>query len=156
MRFLVPTEVLYPEVEGEPPIADLDWATRMLRFFIPHTEFERVASVSSPAELTWRDRYTLEAIVHEHAHVLQLSLTGFGYDFSVRLFEIVVAAARAHRTLDGVYAHRGDFVEALEPLFSTLDRVGPHGLTPRSIMESSAFLIQKRPPSGSSPPGRMA
>jgi len=117
MKFLRPTDILYPDTEGNQPIADLDWATGMLRFFIPYADFRRIIN-SSPDELTWEDRYALEALTHER----------FGYDFSTQLFDIVVAAARTHRTLDDTYAHRDEFVAVLEPLFATLDRKGPHGL----------------------------
>lgn len=143
---LMPSYVLYPpphpEDDGSPAIADLDWATGLTRFFISQAEHRRILD-SDISLLPDEERYIFEALTHESAHLLQLALTGFGYDFSSRFVKVVISAAARHSALDDIYLNRQDYADDLSPLFASLQREGPRDITPITIMESAAFLAQK-------------
>jgi hypothetical protein len=136
--------VLYPSVtEGqELPVADLDWATGIVRMFIGVDEWQKLLTANR-ATLDEDSRYTLEAFTHEFTHLLQLATTGYAYDFAVRLFGLVASAVRSHVSIEAVFDHRMDYTSQIATLFQTLHVEGDYGITPRAILESAAFLAQK-------------
>lgn len=132
-----------PGLRRGAPLADLDWATGLTRFFVDTETFLHTLghhSGSPDAD----DRYELEAITHESTHLLQLCLTGFAYDFSYRLLQTVRLATQENSTLEAIYDNRGAYFARLAPLFQSLERKGPEGVTTRSILESAAYLAQKQ------------
>lgn len=142
---LTTSDVLFPP-SSSTPLADLDWATGIMRFFDDRAEFVRLlqlADSASFASLNDDDRYTMETLTHEGTHRLQLLLTGFAYDFSFRLLRVAANAAQEWSSLDELNRHRRDYLSRLWPIFEMLDRQGPEEMTPRIILESAAYMAQK-------------
>ncbi len=141
---LSPTEVLYPHGAGYPHlVADVDWATGVVRMHIPFEEWQHVTSTHS-SKLTDEERGTLEVVSHEYVHVLQLTTTGYAYNLSSRCFEQVARALSVHNQLDAVYENRERFATPLEPEYQRLGEIGDGGVRAIDIIESMAFLVQKR------------
>jgi hypothetical protein len=141
---LWPSQVLYPaDAEAGDLVADVDWATGLIRMHVPLAEWQRVLALE-PTELGGDDLYLLETITHEHVHVLQLITTGYLYELSLDCLKQCVAALDEHRDLDGIYAHRGEYRLPLEVITMPLGEPGAEGVRTIDILEGAAMLTQKR------------
>ena len=140
---LWPTDVLYPlDEKSNWPVADLDWATGLTRYFFDIETFDSLTD-SNRSVYNKEERYILEAITHETVHLLQLTLTGYGYRFSSNMIRIVVSAAHDFESLDAINKNRIQYAKRAERLISGMRRQGPEGVSALAIMESAAFLAQK-------------
>lgn len=141
---LTPTAVLYPEAESDDDlVGDVDWATGIVRMHVPYDEWRRVIG-SDVETLNDDERFVLEVITHEGAHVMQMVTTGYAWELSLRCFEQVVGALNEQGDLDAIYHGRAGYAAALEPSFATLTAKGEAGVRPIDILEGAAFLMQKR------------
>src|SRR5918994_2915440 len=100
---LMPTQVLFPNgSEDDNLIADIDWATGIVRMHMTLPEWHRLVEADR-TELSDRSRFTLEVLTHEALHLLHIVTTGYAYEFAVRLSAMVVKALEEEGDLDGVY-----------------------------------------------------
>ena len=141
---LSPTGVLYPGgFVDDRLIADVDWATGIVRV---HRTFREWDDLMRADRSTMREDelFVLESISHEFIHVLQLTTTGYCYELSRKCADQVALAIRDHGDLDGVLRSRGEYTAALEPAMAALARQGDREVRAIDILESAAFLCQKR------------
>lgn len=141
---LTPSQVLFPEKSGDDQlIADLDWATGVVRMHMSMDEWRTIMSIDEH-QLDDRSRYVREVLTHEGLHLLHLVTTGFAYELSVRLLRKVAEAVENEAGLEGVYNARARYMAELEVDMLKLHQRGPDGVSALDILESTAFLVQKR------------
>lgn len=141
---LWPSQVLYPAgANPDDLVADVDWATGLIRMHVRLAEWQRVLALDR-TELGPDDVYLLEAITHEHVHVLQLITTGFAYELSLDCLKQCVAALNDHGDLAGIYAHRDEYRLPLKLITMPLGEPGAEGVRAIDVLEGAAMLTQKR------------
>lgn len=141
---LKPNQVLFPEGNrGGDIAADTDWATGVVRLFMHMDQWNTVLSLPDDADDS-DERYTTEIITHEALHVLHMLTTGYAYELSLTCYELAMRAVKECGTLDKIYINREKYRSAVEPHFRHLEQAGPDGLSNLDLMESVAFLVQKR------------
>ncbi|KPL04173.1 MAG: hypothetical protein AMJ73_04505 [candidate division Zixibacteria bacterium SM1_73] len=126
--------------------AILDWATGIIRVNRNYEQWEAICLRKKNRAPTMDDKILLETITHETTHFLQISTTGFLYSFAIELFGQVRKCVPAPITdFSGITSSPPKLIS--KQICSTLDRLdvaGAEGVTIRSIVESGAFLVQKR------------
>jgi hypothetical protein len=135
----------------------MDWATGIL-YINNQVEgpehFEKLLN----GERTDDVRELLATITHENVHFLQMVTTGYMYRWACRLYDRLVTAMRPlkqelvgyvenpdPRTLLGIEQKvlDADRLELRNHL-AQLDRRGPNGIAVRDLLESHAFLVERK------------
>jgi hypothetical protein len=142
-----PRFILYPPGwQDTDIIANVDWATGSLQWFITLDDYQDLMDTVVNPERDFDEGHgdLVEIWVHELEHLLQFAVTGFAYDLSYRMYEIVDEAAQRYASLEQIYRHRNEYADRLVHVLEALDRAGSDGVTPRHLLEGLAFLRQKR------------
>jgi hypothetical protein len=130
----------------ESMVAYLDWATGIMRINTTYEEWEALRGNDQEGKLTASQIGLLETITHETTHYLQIITTGFLYSLSVEIFEEIKRCLPLplKSFADIPTSAPDDVAVRLNKILLRLDEFGPHDLTVRSLVESAAFLVQKR------------
>src|SRR3974390_1032625 len=131
--------------------AYLDWITGMIRIDSNRTDWERLKEKVPPnkrltAHMLTEDELTLlETFTHEMVHYLQLCTTGYLYRLARDLLAVLAELPPAS-TIDDV--PEADLTRAAGRLRAIKEErlcaPGKRGLAVISLVESAAFLVQKR------------
>jgi hypothetical protein len=135
--------------------AYLDWGSGITRVNATHAQWDAVLSRSDESQLSVAERQFLETVIHETTHFLQIVTTGYLYRFAVffslELRGVIEDIDRAGSLSEADYVGSllrapipAQGAESLRELVSEIDAPGPKEITTRAIVESDAFLIQKR------------
>lgn len=88
----------------------------------------------------------LETVTHEHYHYLQVCTSGFFYQFIIKLFTLISKCkTQPIKTWQDLPSYVPNTItDEFKNLAYLWTRPGPEGVTVHSIVESAAFLVQKR------------
>jgi hypothetical protein len=128
----LPRFILYPPGwEQSDVIANLDWATGSVQWLITAAEFEDLMAAARGRVEDFGEEHgdLMEFWAHELEHLLQIAVTGFSYDLSRRMYEIVSEAATRYGSLSQIYRHREGYAERLGRVLEAVDRPSPDGVT---------------------------
>jgi hypothetical protein len=139
-------------LKAAPGWAYLDWITGIIRVDADPREYEalmdKMSGGSVPrAALTEKEVLLLETLTHETTHLLQICTTGFLYwiarEMSDALREYLLELEpKSYEDLPRVAPE--SVTRRFQKFKRYIDARGPHGLTVRSLAESTAFMTQKR------------
>jgi hypothetical protein len=146
-------QLLWPLVVGGDSLGRFDWATGALSLDVELDVWQNIDGASDADR--WRAK---RAYVHEHVHVLQVSLFGFVYRWSVEFLDLfrpalrrlnehkdeVDPAAVVAAIETGVVSLTSDEREAVASHFAVIDEPMAFGITTRSILESHAHFVERR------------
>jgi hypothetical protein len=135
--------------------AYLDWGSGITRVNATIAQWDAALSRSDDSQLSLSERQLLETVTHETAHFLQIATTGYLYRFAVflslELRGMVEDMGRAGGLPEADWMGSllaapipAQGAKSLRELVGEIDDPGPEGITTRAIVESGAFLVQKR------------
>jgi hypothetical protein len=154
----LPWKIIF-EILALPPdtAAYLDWTTGILRINANYEQWFDLISrtdggILVPTTLSSQELDLLETVTHESTHLLQIVTTGFLYSVAVELYAGIGTYVESFGSSFGeddvlaILEHGipAALMEEIRSILLRLDVCGPDNVTARSIVESSAFMAQKR------------
>jgi hypothetical protein len=141
---LGPNAFLFPEGDSSNwPLALFDWTTASIRIFEEQEPF-RVLKAKPAELLSDHEHDLLETLTHETVHHYQAAVTGFCYRISYEMWKLTAEAFTKYPSILEIHQNRYEYAERLNALMQPLWAPGDQGLSSISIIESAAFLAQKR------------
>ncbi len=128
-----------------------EWFTGMVRINMEHERFEN-------GDLNETEKQELnETYYHEFFHCCQIATTGYLYYYIAQflkeiapLWRIITEKSVEEKLtvplmLEAVFRERQEPTQNMKVLLSNLDKIGEsHFITARTVIESQAFLVQKK------------
>jgi len=133
--------------------AYLEWSTGILRINATQEAWRRLFERGGDADLPPDEQELLETVTHEMFHVVQIINTGYLYQLvtqlQVEIDEWLRSCNPPAEDDDVVRAFLTmpvppELSESVRGWIAELDTPGAEAITTRAIVESSAFLVQKR------------
>jgi hypothetical protein len=128
----------------------LEWTTGVIRINATVGELQRLGDLKERARLAYQ-----ETVTHEFFHCAQICAAGYPHHFAVSVVKELLPVLYPFLEGFSAYTDLGEaslrFAEAPPPVpralvtvLEGLDAPGDDGITPREIVESAAYLVQKR------------
>ncbi len=128
----------------------LEWMTGVIRINATVEELQRLSEVKERVRLAYE-----ETITHEFFHCAQICAAGYPHHYAAsvtkELFPVLypyLLAFSSHTDLEEAVARLAEAPPSIPhqavALLDRLDEPGSDGITPRAIVESAAYLVQKR------------
>lgn len=145
-------ELLWPLVLGGSAVGRLEWSTGVVSLDITHEVYASMSEARSQEQ-----RRGATAYAHEMVHVFQLATCGFPFQWADQLRSLIQPALvrlRKDRRDDfapvleamslGSSAFTVEEASALRAHYGKIDAPNSVGLTTRCLMETHAFVVQRR------------
>jgi len=148
---LGPSDIMHPEGAQDPPRAETNMATGVVRCFFDFQDYQRLmrqleghSSVEDfPTEsLSDDDHENIAALLHEREHVFQLSFSGFAYNLSLEMLKATMEALTAVPDLANLARQSERFSRPLQGLWDSVWETSADGVSAEMIMEGAAFTAE--------------
>lgn len=128
----------------------LEWMTGVIRINATVEELQRLSEVKERVRLAYE-----ETVTHEFFHCAQICAAGFPHHYAAsvtkELFPVLypyLLNFSSQTDLEEAVTRFAEAPPSIPPrvltLLDSLDEPGSGGITPREIVESAAYLVQKR------------
>ncbi|MET7735723.1 hypothetical protein ABZT02_30790 [Streptomyces sp. NPDC005402] len=145
LEHATPGDVLRLFEISEEDHADFDPVSGVLRVNAYRDEWNACMAVPA-GQWSHDQRMLMEGVTHEAVHFFQTATTGFMYNLALEGKALVTEYIERTQNSASIYDPKmqAAIAPAVRDLFRSLDEPGSLDITVRDIVESQAFLVQKR------------